>query len=389
MNEVVRTALRFIQVLLQINAMVIEKNGPGFCLPSPHATEMENQAVRDYLAGVQDNSICMVTDGRLVRYCIAQAVGVAVLMGPYHEQTLSRAEALRALAPDRPDDRALDKFLFYHNSLPIAQTAMVHLAAETLLSLLCETAQETKETTIQLHKAPLREGEWPQDNWPEGMDGKQSLAFLLMAQVTQGSYEGALAAYRELMRLTMQQKAFEPLNAIEGMSQLRMMVRLSMQRAGVPAQAREELMTQHRLAARRISGNEQRSGIDMHLLSQACFLVRQYRKSHYSPSIQTVLDIIHRNLAHLPNVSQIAAQAELSPNWLSAKFRSEVGMPITEYVSRLRMAEAEELLAFTKMRVQDICSRVGMLDSGYFTRCFKKEFGVTPTQYRKNNPLTP
>lgn len=53
-----------------------------------------------------------------------------------------------------------------------------------------------------------------------------------------------------------------------------------------------------------------------------------------------------------------------------------------EYLTKIRMDKAKELLTTTECSMKEICSMVGYADPNYFSRSFKKNVGVTPTEYK-------
>lgn len=59
-------------------------------------------------------------------------------------------------------------------------------------------------------------------------------------------------------------------------------------------------------------------------------------------------------------------------------------MSFGELVLKKRMDEAEKLLSNTNFPIYYIAQIIGIDDSNYFTKLFKKQFGVTPVKYRKN-----
>ena len=65
------------------------------------------------------------------------------------------------------------------------------------------------------------------------------------------------------------------------------------------------------------------------------------------------------------------------------KLKSIVGCAPNEYVRILRMKKAAELLLTTDLNIAEIGFQVGINDPFYFSRCFKKSFGKSPLQYRK------
>lgn len=71
-----------------------------------------------------------------------------------------------------------------------------------------------------------------------------------------------------------------------------------------------------------------------------------------------------------------------SGSTLYNKLRVLTGMNITTYIRDIRMKEAKRLAeSHSNMRVSDLAYRVGFKDPKYFATCFKKEFGVQPSEY--------
>ena len=58
-----------------------------------------------------------------------------------------------------------------------------------------------------------------------------------------------------------------------------------------------------------------------------------------------------------------------------------------EYLTNLRMSRAKELLKDERCSMKEICLEVGYSDPNYFSRIFKKNFGVTPTEYREREKV--
>lgn len=82
-------------------------------------------------------------------------------------------------------------------------------------------------------------------------------------------------------------------------------------------------------------------------------------------------------------VSELAARVGLSTSHFSAQFRRATGGGVVEYVKRLRMARASELLITTTMPVAEIARAVGYDDPFYFTRQFRRVQDCSPTEFRR------
>ncbi len=96
--------------------------------------------------------------------------------------------------------------------------------------------------------------------------------------------------------------------------------------------------------------------------------VKQYLDENYTSSV---------------SLDTIAVNVFAHPNYISSKFKEEMGVTVTEYLCTLRLDRAKELLTTTSMTCKKISLIVGFQDQFYFCKCFKKQFGVTPTSIQK------
>lgn len=96
------------------------------------------------------------------------------------------------------------------------------------------------------------------------------------------------------------------------------------------------------------------------------------------------LKVIHERYRD-PSLSRhlIAAAIGISDDYLSKQFHKDCGFTIPEYINRLRMADAGKLLAAANTKVSEIASSLGFSNLSYFSALFKKQFGMTPEQYRR------
>lgn len=98
-----------------------------------------------------------------------------------------------------------------------------------------------------------------------------------------------------------------------------------------------------------------------------------------------IIDVINRlNRSEPGSVSakQLADSYFLSQSSFSTKFKEKVGMSFLEYVTRLRINRACELLLTTELQIGEIQSCTGYQDAKAFYRAFRRCTGMTPTEYR-------
>ncbi|MCK0473589.1 AraC family transcriptional regulator [Halalkalibacter sp. APA_J-10(15)] len=82
------------------------------------------------------------------------------------------------------------------------------------------------------------------------------------------------------------------------------------------------------------------------------------------------------------SLESCAEEVHTNPYTLSKAFKKIMGVNFIDYVTKLRIEKAKELLLNTNMKMNDIAEQVGYRHS-YFNRIFKKHIGIPPSQYRK------
>jgi len=100
--------------------------------------------------------------------------------------------------------------------------------------------------------------------------------------------------------------------------------------------------------------------------------------------VHRVCEIIDRTYHEPITINGLSAQVYLSPNYLRSIFRDKTGMTIHDYLTRIRLDKAKEMLADPALKVQDIAQKIGYESASYFISLFLKNQGVTPNEYRKN-----
>jgi two-component system response regulator YesN len=82
------------------------------------------------------------------------------------------------------------------------------------------------------------------------------------------------------------------------------------------------------------------------------------------------------------SLNEVAAQANLSASHFSVVFSQETGQTFKEYLTKIRINKAKELLRMTAIRSADIAYQVGYNDPHYFSSVFKKNTGLSPIEFR-------
>ena len=99
--------------------------------------------------------------------------------------------------------------------------------------------------------------------------------------------------------------------------------------------------------------------------------------------IYRIKEYISQNLEGDLNRETIAGQVFLNAAYLSRLFHKETGEKLSDYILRLRMERAKDLLTSTSEKVTSIAQRWGYNNDSYFIKTFRGMVGVTPYEYRK------
>lgn len=122
-----------------------------------------------------------------------------------------------------------------------------------------------------------------------------------------------------------------------------------------------------------------------------CALVRKRSLAGYTSNVRAAINCIQFNMDE-PQLSlkMIANSVGANASYLSHQFNQEVGISIPEYIARMRVEEAQNLLlSSVDFPVGQIAAAVGFQDVNYFSKIFKRIAGCTPSAYRQNGGKPP
>jgi two-component system response regulator YesN len=92
---------------------------------------------------------------------------------------------------------------------------------------------------------------------------------------------------------------------------------------------------------------------------------------------------INQHFREPVSLEDVAREVHLSPFYLSRLFKEKEGVNFVDYLTRLRLEEAKQLLAQTNDTVAAIAEQVGYAEANYFSRIFRRHFGMSPSEYRE------
>lgn len=125
------------------------------------------------------------------------------------------------------------------------------------------------------------------------------------------------------------------------------------------------------------------------MLITYCKIAKKTSHLDHSPFVDTVLTYIEADLRADLSLKTLASHLNVNASYLSALFSEEMGISLTNYVTKCRMEQAKNLLTQSKLSVKNIAFQCGFADIHYFSRQFKKYTGFSPKAYREEQSMLP
>lgn len=122
---------------------------------------------------------------------------------------------------------------------------------------------------------------------------------------------------------------------------------------------------------------------DMVLPGQADILVDRVRTPESRKrSVSRAVDYFEQHYQEKISISLLAQLCNMSPSQFTRAFRREYGITVRDYLVAYRIDRACELLSGSNLPVGDIAFASGFADHSYFSRMFRRQTGLAPSDYR-------
>lgn len=115
-----------------------------------------------------------------------------------------------------------------------------------------------------------------------------------------------------------------------------------------------------------------------------CQYLSASRSSHSRQLSERIAHYIEQHYADdMLSLTTIAEHFQLTPQYLSTLFKKQMGLNLTDYLTRVRIDEAKKLMEDKKLTFAQIANKIGYANDIGFIRVFKKLEGTTPGKYRE------
>ena len=120
---------------------------------------------------------------------------------------------------------------------------------------------------------------------------------------------------------------------------------------------------------------------DVGVIHRASTRVTAYK----SPDVAAALEYIRLNALSGISASDVLSRMKGSRRSAENAFRAATGHSIVEEIQAVRLVEVKRLLSNPMLKISAIAARAGYRSENFLTRLFKRETGMTPSEWRRSN----
>ena len=242
--------------------------------------------------------------------------------------------------------------------------------------------QAAPRTGIQLSE----QQKWQADSF-EKIACRYEMEEKFMAQIAAGNKDAAISELRQILRQSRPQHgmAVDLWSMDSAMAIMRTLIRVAARQSGLPAVIVDTISLEFGQKMRLTGGDHHKTVLLYEqMVEEYCMEINRMKDSGCSPMIQKTLHLIRTGYAEPLSIGFAAEVLDVSESTLSRRLKAETGATFTALLTKERIRQAALLLSASDSPIQEVCSAVGFPDQNYFVKVFRKQYGMTPTDYRKS-----
>ena len=159
-------------------------------------------------------------------------------------------------------------------------------------------------------------------------------------------------------------------------------LRMTAEQAGVHPFYLDKLSQKFSYRIDALSSPDRKAKFMHDMVRQYCQLITNHAESRYPLLIQRIMLLIEYDLTADLSLNALAKQLNINASYLSSLFKKVMNITLTEYVNKKRVDASLLYLNSTDLQIQTIGQKVGISDPAYFTKLFRQQIGMSPTEYR-------
>lgn len=388
-SSLLRNLLRTDITLLDSTGEELKKFEERYCYNATLQPAFTSHVLSARIEAIQEQTIYGIRDELGICILFFRAENQTFIVGPFVKEEFDIVKMQRVLIRNRMSASYIPSVKLYYSAFPIHSSYIVRQTIIGCLRTFTGCVEEISYCRLHGTQEELR---FPQPSHPETLDystlyQRYDMENRFLRAVETGDTDNVLNAYRDMNIQGMGNNRY--INAIYqdptvALSMVRTLARKAAERGGASVIEINEITqraAQRMYAAQDLGEHSRYAHAMIYELTDAVRRHR-YQVGDYSEPIKKAAEFLSLNFSQKILLCQLADRVGLSAVYLSKAFKKEVGMTISQYITHLRCTEAAEMLRSSDIPIQEISNYVGYPDNNYFVKVFKTYHGVTPSAYR-------
>lgn len=343
------------------------------------------------LNSLSAEEIVCLTDRLRIRFIFGLVDEFPIAFGPFCSEVLTKSD-LRLLLSD-PDfiDFPVQDFLAWRSQFQVLEERQaIHYMQCLLFSLLGrDSTWSTKTIDFSENVISDENSGIVHKSYSEVIEERYRTEQSFMNNIKNGKTVAAIEQHRIMQRDVIYLKRLGNVLANEraGAAITQTTCRIAALQAGLPATLVDAISGNNIRKVQEASNIIEINSLSEEMIQEFCKAVNTQRNMNYSKLTQCLLYYLEHQYQQEITNKMLAEELETSVYYLIRKCKKETGITPQALLRNIRTTHAAQLLRETKLPIQEISEKVGILDFNYFTKVFKSAYGQTPSKYRNQHRL--
>lgn len=114
-------------------------------------------------------------------------------------------------------------------------------------------------------------------------------------------------------------------------------------------------------------------------------LLDSIKQESQNPHISNAIKYINENITNPITLEDVCQAIHLSKSYTTRLFKKEMNSTVSEYINKQKLNIAKSMLTNDDLSLQDVSSNLGFENYCYFSKIFKKQFGISPLKMKKKH----
>ena len=337
----------------------------------------------------RNNAVYLATDQFKMNYIIFSfAKNQIIIIGPYISQAHDKLFKAVSAELQFPSSRLNELKEFYHNIPYVDAIDRFETEVFVLIKYILETEKYSIERISMI--SDETEVEAIQEDYEDVLplaiiENRYENEDALLEAIGKGDLKQAVIHINAFGKFSIEQRHDDSLRNIKNYCLvLKTLIRKTVQNSAVHPAHIHKVSNLFAVRIENAVSQDELKKIITEMLRKYCLLVREHSLQKYSLPVRKAVNYIDFNYTEHLGLDQLAEIASVNYSYLSSQFKKETALTVVDYINKKRMEKALKLLTTTKLSISAIAGKCAFENDSYFSRTFKKLYGKSPRDYRKD-----